>query len=118
MTPKRVSLHPTMLRLAFRIDALRVQARGLQFLLRYSRDQPRVPRGRPDGGRWTPWIGRTEHERRRAAQGRITFSGPLIRQDYDSTLGVLRCVYYDWRYDYRFTVVIVGDKCPSGYIGY
>lgn len=118
MISKQLSMQPALLRLAYKVDGLRVQARGLNLLRRYSPDQPRVPSGRPDGGQWTPWIGRTHPDRRRVAQGRVKFSGALIRQDYDSALGAFRCVYYDSRHDYRFTVVIVGDKCPSGYIGY
>lgn len=82
---------------------------------RYRADQPRAPAGQPDGGQW---IAVGTSPRRRTAQGRVTFSGPLIKQNYDSATGTFQCTYYDAQHDYRFTVVVAADKCPDGYVRY
>ena len=122
MTPKRVSLQPTLLRLAFKVDASRLQAKALRLLLRYSRDQPRVPGGRPDGGQWVAWPARTGRTlpttaRPRLAE-RVTFSGRLIRQNYLSAIGKYECTYYDHRYDYQFTTPLRDEVCPFGVLHY
>ena len=83
----------------------------------YRPDQPRAPSGRPDGGQWISTGGTAS--RRRTAQGRVTFSGPLIKQNYVSATGALECTYYDRGHDYRFTVTYVGySDCPQIYIRY
>jgi len=98
-------------------DRLRLALHKLE--LRYSPSQPRVPAGQSEGGQWTRVGGSSRSSgRRRTSQGRIRFSGPLVRQNFDTATGALFCTYYDARNDYRFTVVFYSDNCPYAYIGY
>lgn len=86
---------------------------------RYSPDQPRVPAGNSDGGQWTD-TGASGAGRRRHAQnmGKVTFSGSLVRQNYDSQVDRVLCMFYDRTQDYYFVVSFPSRDCPIGYINY
>jgi len=89
--------------------------------LRYNPTQPRLPSGKPGGGQFTYGpAGTASPSARRVAQGmgRQTFSGGLVSQQPTGVPGKLLCTYHDSRADYRFTLSIDADKCPSGYINY
>ena len=84
----------------------------------YRADQPRVPRGSPDGGQWTS-VGGSGRDRflPRTAGGRVIFRAVLIRQNYDSSRDLTECLYYDSRYGYTFPKFWPGrTDCPAGAI--
>jgi hypothetical protein len=81
---------------------------------RYRADQPRVPAGRPEGGRWTPVGGRApQQDRVRTAFGAVYM---FQRQVAHPVLGLARNCFYRDMLDRWFAVPMGIDKaCPPTY---
>jgi hypothetical protein len=84
---------------------------------KYHPDQPRVPAGHSDGGQWTR-VGAASRVRVASGLGRVTFSGPLIRTEYDRKNDRILCLYRDTATGYIFSEWWNGAYCPSGRLGY
>lgn len=50
--------------------------------------------------------------------GRLTFSGPLIGQEYDTASGRTLCLYRDLATGHIFSMWVFGTYCFAGRVNY